>query len=115
MTLKDSTDFVVSVNPTGVVMWYVSAPAKLSLRQFYKGGRLQGSNYNDDENAIPRVFLWPPNLNTQITSFCFSALSLIVLTGKNSHVHCVVLKALLSFFNPKVPATYHEYGTICSK
>uniref|UniRef100_A0A3Q2P676 Alpha-galactosidase n=1 Tax=Fundulus heteroclitus TaxID=8078 RepID=A0A3Q2P676_FUNHE len=27
--LKDSTDFVVSVNPTGVVMWYVSAPGKL--------------------------------------------------------------------------------------
>ncbi|CAK6962183.1 alpha-N-acetylgalactosaminidase-like [Scomber scombrus] len=57
MMLKDSTTFVVSVNPTGVVMWYVSAPAKQSLRQFYKGGRLQGSVYNDHENAIPPVFL----------------------------------------------------------
>ncbi|XP_078130759.1 alpha-N-acetylgalactosaminidase-like [Sander vitreus] len=56
MVLKDSTSFVVSVNPTGVVMWYVSAPAKLNRRQFYKGGRLQGSGY-DDDNAIPRVFL----------------------------------------------------------
>ena len=43
MALKDSTDFVVSVNPTGVVMWYVSAPAELNLHQFYKGGKLQGS------------------------------------------------------------------------
>ncbi|XP_076612769.1 alpha-N-acetylgalactosaminidase-like isoform X1 [Chaetodon auriga] len=32
MTLKDSTDFVVTVNPTGVVMWHVSAPTKLNLR-----------------------------------------------------------------------------------
>ncbi|XP_041814536.1 alpha-N-acetylgalactosaminidase-like [Chelmon rostratus] len=57
VTLKDSTDFVVSVNPTGVVMWYVSAPAKLNLRQFYKGGKLQSFADYDDENAIPRVFL----------------------------------------------------------
>ena len=55
ITLKDSTAFVVSVNPTGVVMWYVSAPGKLKLRQFYEGGRRQGSAYND-ENTIPRVF-----------------------------------------------------------
>uniref|UniRef100_A0A3Q3JUH5 Alpha-galactosidase n=2 Tax=Monopterus albus TaxID=43700 RepID=A0A3Q3JUH5_MONAL len=57
MMLKDSTDFVVSVNPTGVVMWYVSAPAKRNFLQFYKGGKLQGSFYaDDDENAIP-IFL----------------------------------------------------------
>ncbi|XP_019947332.2 alpha-N-acetylgalactosaminidase [Paralichthys olivaceus] len=52
--LKDSTDFVVSVNPTGVVMWYVSAPAKLNL-QFFRGGKLQRSAHH--ENAIPNVFL----------------------------------------------------------
>ncbi|KAK5880107.1 hypothetical protein CesoFtcFv8_023168 [Champsocephalus esox] len=57
MTLKDSTSFVVSVNPTGVVMWYVSAPAKRNIRQFYRGGRLQGSLFDDDENAISPVFL----------------------------------------------------------
>ncbi|XP_039981656.1 alpha-N-acetylgalactosaminidase-like isoform X1 [Xiphias gladius] len=57
MMLKDSTDFVVSVNPTGVVMWYVSAPAKLNIRQFYKGGEIQGSSYDDDENANPHIFL----------------------------------------------------------
>lgn len=60
MTLKDTTDFVVSVNPTGVVMWYVSAPAKRNLRQFYRGSEFQQSAYEDQENAIPRVFLWPP-------------------------------------------------------
>ncbi|XP_039981658.1 alpha-N-acetylgalactosaminidase-like isoform X1 [Xiphias gladius] len=43
MMLKDSTDFVVSVNPTGVVMWYVFAPAKVNLHQLYEGGKLQGS------------------------------------------------------------------------
>lgn len=63
-TLKDSTDFVVSVNPSGVVMWYVSAPAKLNIRQFYKGGQLLGSAYEDDENAFPHVFLWPLNFIT---------------------------------------------------
>nr|XP_004542036.1 alpha-N-acetylgalactosaminidase [Maylandia zebra] len=57
-SLKDSTEFVVSVNPTGVVMWYVSAPAKFNLRQFYQGGTLHGRVYDDrEENAIPRVFL----------------------------------------------------------
>ncbi|XP_045917281.1 alpha-N-acetylgalactosaminidase-like [Micropterus dolomieu] len=55
--LNDKTNFVVSVNPTGVVMWYVSEPAKLDLHRFYKGGRLRGSAYDDDENAIPHVFL----------------------------------------------------------
>jgi len=58
MTLKDSTSFVVSVNPTGVVMWYVSAPSKRNIRQFYRGGRLQGSLFDDDENANSPVFLW---------------------------------------------------------
>lgn len=58
MMLKDSTDFVVSVNPTGVVMWYVSAPTKLHLRQCFKGSKLHRSAYDGgDENAIPRVFL----------------------------------------------------------
>ncbi|KAM8726686.1 alpha-N-acetylgalactosaminidase-like isoform 1-T2 [Acanthopagrus schlegelii] len=57
MTLKDTTDFVVSVNPTGVVMWYVSAPAKRNLRQFYRGSEFQQSAYKDHENAIPGVFL----------------------------------------------------------
>ncbi|XP_044185754.1 alpha-N-acetylgalactosaminidase-like isoform X1 [Thunnus albacares] len=57
MVLTDSTDFVVSVNPTGVVMWYVSAPTKLGFHQFYKGSRVRGSAYDDHENAIPPVFL----------------------------------------------------------
>lgn len=56
ITLKDSSDFVVSVNPTGVVMWYLSAPAKLNVRQFYKGGKLPRSIYFGDENSLPRVF-----------------------------------------------------------
>jgi len=59
MTLKDSTSFVVSVNPTGVVMWHVSAPAKWNFRHFYKGGRRQGSAFgNDGENVVPPVLLW---------------------------------------------------------
>ncbi|XP_037304604.2 alpha-N-acetylgalactosaminidase [Pungitius pungitius] len=49
-TLKDSTPFVVSVNPTGVVMWHVSAPAKWNRRPFRRGGGRRG-------NAIPPVFL----------------------------------------------------------
>lgn len=58
MTLKDSTSFVVSVNPTGVVMWHVSAPAKWNFRHFYKGGRRQGSAFgNDGENVVPPVLL----------------------------------------------------------
>lgn len=54
VALKDSTDFVVSVNPTGVVMWYVSAPATLSHRRFYTRAKFQGSTYND-ENVIPLI------------------------------------------------------------
>ncbi|XP_068198420.1 alpha-N-acetylgalactosaminidase [Antennarius striatus] len=58
MTLKDSTDFVVSVNPTGVVMWYVSAPAKMGLHYFFRGGHHHGSSYDkDDENSLPQLFL----------------------------------------------------------
>ncbi|XP_061562891.1 alpha-N-acetylgalactosaminidase [Cololabis saira] len=56
-TLKDSTDFVVSVNPTGVVMWYVSAPAKRSIRQFYGGGKLHRSALDAEEKDIHRAFL----------------------------------------------------------
>lgn len=55
--LKDSTEFVVSVNPTGVVMWYVSAPAKLNTHLFYRGGNVPGSAYDEDKNAIPPIFL----------------------------------------------------------
>uniref|UniRef100_A0A672GWF4 Alpha-galactosidase n=1 Tax=Salarias fasciatus TaxID=181472 RepID=A0A672GWF4_SALFA len=57
MVLKDSADFVVSVNPTGVVMWYISAPARLNVRQYFSSDRMQGSAYRlDKDNAIPRVF-----------------------------------------------------------
>ncbi|CAJ1077147.1 alpha-N-acetylgalactosaminidase [Xyrichtys novacula] len=56
-TLKDSTDFVVSVNPSGVVMWHVSAPAKLNQRHFDRRGNAMESVFGGDENAIPRVFL----------------------------------------------------------
>ncbi|KAM3860998.1 alpha-N-acetylgalactosaminidase [Diretmus argenteus] len=59
-TLKDSTEFVVSVNPTGVVMWhlwYINAPARLGLRQFYAGGKLQGPAYDRHDNDIPPSFL----------------------------------------------------------
>ncbi|KAF7666556.1 hypothetical protein LDENG_00101500 [Lucifuga dentata] len=55
-TLKDSSEFVVSVNPTGVVMWYVSAPAKLSRHHFYNS-KIQKYAYNDYDNAIPPSFL----------------------------------------------------------
>lgn len=74
MMLKDSTDFVVSVNPTGVVMWYVSAPAKMNLHQFYKGDKLKGAAHSEgDENTIFPVFLWQ-------------------LTLWSSQIHCLVLK-----------------------
>uniref|UniRef100_A0A1A7XLL9 Alpha-galactosidase n=2 Tax=Iconisemion striatum TaxID=60296 RepID=A0A1A7XLL9_9TELE len=55
--LKDSTDFVVSVNPTGVVMWYISAPGKLHFHHFNRDGKLRGPAYPAEENAIPRGFL----------------------------------------------------------
>ncbi|XP_076016329.1 alpha-N-acetylgalactosaminidase [Genypterus blacodes] len=56
-TLKDSSTFVVSINPTGVVMWYVSAPAKPSLRHFFKAGKLRGYDDYDHANALPASFL----------------------------------------------------------
>ena len=43
-TLKASTDFVVSVNPTGVVMWYVSSPAGQK-------------HWTPTSNAMPNYFL----------------------------------------------------------
>ncbi|XP_062324067.1 alpha-N-acetylgalactosaminidase-like [Osmerus eperlanus] len=43
-TLKASTDFVVSVNPTGVVMWYVSSPAG-------------EKHWTPTSNALPNHFL----------------------------------------------------------
>ncbi|XP_041831947.1 alpha-N-acetylgalactosaminidase [Melanotaenia boesemani] len=55
--LKDSTDFVVSVNPSGVVMWYVSAPGKLSFRQLSRAGKLYGYVREAEKNDLPRVFL----------------------------------------------------------
>lgn len=56
--LKDATEFVVSVNPTGVVMFYVSAPAEVNVLQFYSDGKLHGPALNDaEENSIPQVFL----------------------------------------------------------
>ncbi|XP_047430483.1 alpha-N-acetylgalactosaminidase [Mugil cephalus] len=56
--LKDSTDFVVSINPTGVVMWYLSAPAKLNPRLLFNHDKHQRPVHRDDEkNAIPLVFL----------------------------------------------------------
>ncbi|CAG5928150.1 unnamed protein product [Menidia menidia] len=56
-TLKDSSDFVVSVNPTGVVMWYVSAPGKLHFHKFFRGGKPRGTEYDAAENALPYAFL----------------------------------------------------------
>ncbi|XP_023141694.1 alpha-N-acetylgalactosaminidase [Amphiprion ocellaris] len=58
MQVKDATDFVVSVNPSGVVTFLVSAPAKINRRQFYSGGKLQGPAFEDaEENSLPPVFL----------------------------------------------------------
>lgn len=60
-TVKDSTDFVVSVNPTGVVMWYISAPAKQKLKlnpfselKLYYHGPWR-STYRRGANDIPEV------------------------------------------------------------
>lgn len=62
-TVKDSTDFVVSVNPTGVVMWHVSAPAsrklKLKLNPFSKPKLYYHgpwwSPYRGGANDVPNV------------------------------------------------------------
>uniref|UniRef100_A0A8C6WQL1 Alpha-galactosidase n=1 Tax=Neogobius melanostomus TaxID=47308 RepID=A0A8C6WQL1_9GOBI len=51
--LKDSTEFVVSLNPSGVVMWYVSAPAKLNSRLVFRGGPAPASANEDEINYIP--------------------------------------------------------------
>ncbi|XP_022072442.2 alpha-N-acetylgalactosaminidase [Acanthochromis polyacanthus] len=56
--VKDATDFVVSVNPSGVVTFLVSAPATINRRQFYNGGKLHGPSFEDaEENSLPPVFL----------------------------------------------------------
>lgn len=51
--LKDSTEFVVSLNPSGVVMWHVSAPAKLNSRLVFRGARVLESDYDEERNNIP--------------------------------------------------------------
>lgn len=43
-SLKDSTEFVVSINPSGVVMWHVSAPAV-------------GQHWRPDRNPVPHIIL----------------------------------------------------------
>lgn len=53
MTLKDSTEFVVSLNPSGVVMWYVSAPAKLNSRLVFRHGHVPTSTDDEERNYIP--------------------------------------------------------------
>ncbi|XP_061668003.1 alpha-N-acetylgalactosaminidase [Syngnathoides biaculeatus] len=53
LTLKDSSSFVVSVNPTGVVMWYVSAPTK--EKPF--SGQFPRDGPGDLANAVPPIFL----------------------------------------------------------
>lgn len=56
--VKDATDFVVSVNPSGVVTFLVSAPAEINRRQFHSGGKLHGPAFEDaEENSLPPVFL----------------------------------------------------------
>ncbi|CAL9692292.1 unnamed protein product [Knipowitschia caucasica] len=52
LELKDSTEFVVSVNPTGVVMWHISAPAKLNSRLYFRGAQAAASG-RDVGNDIP--------------------------------------------------------------
>ncbi|XP_013867417.1 alpha-N-acetylgalactosaminidase [Austrofundulus limnaeus] len=55
--LMDSTVFEVAVNPTGVVMWYLSAPAKPQSLHFLRGGKRHGAAYDPEENGIPQGFL----------------------------------------------------------
>ncbi|KAJ8274730.1 hypothetical protein COCON_G00093550 [Conger conger] len=40
--LSDTTDFTVSINPSGVVMWYISPLVPLSFRQNYRVSSLHG-------------------------------------------------------------------------
>ncbi|XP_072297423.1 alpha-N-acetylgalactosaminidase-like [Eucyclogobius newberryi] len=53
LELKDSTEFVVSVNPSGVVMWYVTAPAKLNTRLYFRDGLDQAPVREQVQNDIP--------------------------------------------------------------
>ncbi|XP_017291461.1 alpha-N-acetylgalactosaminidase [Kryptolebias marmoratus] len=53
--VNESTVLDVPVNPTGVVMFYVSA--KLQIHHFSRGGKLLGAAFNPEENAAPRGFL----------------------------------------------------------
>ncbi|KAJ3606814.1 hypothetical protein NHX12_026333 [Muraenolepis orangiensis] len=57
-TLKDTSEFVVSVNPTGVVMFYVSAPS-VRRHQFRGDAKHRGppAASNHHGNAIPLGFL----------------------------------------------------------
>ncbi|XP_034143784.1 alpha-N-acetylgalactosaminidase [Esox lucius] len=50
--LKDSTDFVVSVNPTGVVMWYISAPADADQNSAHMGEKLRGPALHRKSDGI---------------------------------------------------------------
>lgn len=55
-TLKSDTDFKTSVNPSGVVMLHISAPAELKLT--YNGDEHpRRPVYDGYENAIPNVII----------------------------------------------------------
>lgn len=55
-TLKSDADFTLSVNPSGVVMLHLSAPAKLKLT--YNGNQHpRRPVYNGYENAVPNVII----------------------------------------------------------
>lgn len=55
-TLKDSTNFVVSINPSGVVMWYISAPADQD-ENTHIGGKLRGPAFHRHANGISPIVL----------------------------------------------------------
>ncbi|XP_030201523.1 alpha-N-acetylgalactosaminidase [Gadus morhua] len=57
-TVEDTSEFTVSVNPSGVVMLYVFPPVK--HRQFHGNAKLHGPahfHHHDLDNAIPPGFL----------------------------------------------------------
>lgn len=56
-TLKDSTHFVVSINPSGVVMWYISAPADQDQENAHIGGKLRGPAFHGHANGISPIVL----------------------------------------------------------
>ncbi|XP_035649954.1 alpha-N-acetylgalactosaminidase-like [Oncorhynchus keta] len=56
-TLKDSTHFVVSINPSGVVMWYISAPADQDQENTHIGGKLRGPAFHRHANGISPIVL----------------------------------------------------------